>query len=85
MLAETLGGPGGRGAVWAGGRGRLHGRVHRASGHPPGAGTGPGVWHERLAARGRWRGPVRLHGARDVVRGGTRTRRHAWRGILKEN
>lgn len=85
MLAETLGGSGGRGAVWTGGRGRLDHRVHWATGHTPGAGTGPGVWHERLAAWRRRRGPVRLHGARNVVRGGTRTRRHARRGILKEN
>jgi len=44
-------------------------------------GAGPGVWHERLAARGRRRGSVRLHRARDIVRGGTRTRRNARRGV----
>lgn len=48
-------------------------------------GAGPGVWHERLAARGRRRGSVRLHRARDIVRGGTRTRRNARRGVLEQN
>ena len=83
MLTEALGGAGWRVAVRAGRRRRLDGGVDRATG----PGTGPGVWHCQpgLAARGRGRRSVGLHGAGDVVRGGTRTRRHARRRVLQHN